>query len=68
MFGKKFYKCFFCFCIIKRIDRFVIFKSYRFVVNRILGWILSDGDFFCNKCCYVCKLYVKGFEKVKKKV
>lgn len=66
--GKKSYKCFLCPRITKRTDRFAISKSHRLVVNRISGRTPSDGDFLCNKCRHVCKSYVKGSEKAKKKV
>lgn len=66
--GKKSYKCFLCPRITKRTDRFAISKVHRLVVNRISGRTPSDGDFLCNKCRHVCKSYVKGSEKAKKKV
>lgn len=66
--GKKSYKCFLCPRITKRTDRFAISKSHRLVVNRISGRTPCDGDFLCNKCRHVCKSYVKGSEKAKKKV
>lgn len=66
--GKQSYKCFLCPRIAKRTDRFVISKSHRLVVNRISRRTPSDGDILCNKCRHVCKSYIKGSEKAKKKV